>query len=335
MFKNANKLEGPVLFVKYNNVYLLGEYHDVNGSSQYKHINKWIETFAKKNPQETISIILEANLSNIILLQQQAINQPSPLKLMVSSIRTLPDNIKFFLADIRLNDPFKLFVSIYDFKTFASNFINRDEDYLTKYKYAYELAKQFEKDFFKNAMSTRSKCKEFILSLIQPNIPYQDWFKEYLDKYGYSQNNNVIKDFIQNVNIETYNIILNKINKTITNNKYFSEAFEYAEQRRNSRSKFVADKYRFIKIFLVLFNSLFMDIYTFSLIEKTSSITNHTIVITGLHHILGILEYLPKENIEFTSNLQGTLDVSKLEKGLPTHIPMIDPETILRDFMLE
>jgi len=334
MFKNVNKLEGPILFAKHNNIYFLGEYHHINGSSHHTHINEWIETFAKKHPNETITIILEASISNIKLLQTQSIIQPSPLKLMISSIRTLPDNIKPVLADIRLNEPFRIFVSIYDFETFVANFINADKHYLTNYKYAYHLAKQFEKDFFKNAMKTRTKCKEFLLSLIQPNMPYQDWFKDYLVKYGCSQDN-VIKDCIRNINIETRKIILNKINHAITNNKHFSEAFEYAEQKRNTHSKFVAEKYKFFQVFLILLNSLFMDIYTFSLIEEESKVANHTIVMTGVNHILSILEYFPKETIEFTLDLKGTLDVSNLQKGIPPNIPILEPQSILREFMLE
>lgn len=353
MFTSCKKLSGPIMFAQNTSkgLYFSGEYHNINGPINGPHIVQYVLEYAKKHPTEKITIIMEGNAKDLRIYANQSTEQPSPIKVLASHIiiergTHIPSNINILLADVRRDRFFCIFESIYDFESFASIWIVEDEQYASNYYKQFKLSKTFEMDFFKEAMTSRIKCVEFMMSLIDPFIPYQPWFKVYLDKMNPTGVPNRVKEAINKMYAtkdraifvsHLRGILKTMIINAISSNNNFSPAMARVQKTQRIGSKqFVADKYKYFQAFMIALTSIFMDIHTIGMMLEESQTKDHVLLMAGVNHIMNIVQYLSPSGMEFTYNSLGNLDFTNMQSKLPTTRQFAkSPHSLLRNFLVE
>jgi hypothetical protein len=307
MFSNHKSVAGPVILAQdpSKGLYFLGEHHHINGTADASrpHVIDVLFTSAATAQNESYVVIMEGNAKDLNLYASLADKKPSPMKVLASRIlrnrgMDIPNNMTILLADVRRDELFRIFESVYAFETYVDLWIPKDEKYVMNARAQYKKSKVFEKDLLHNGMANRKKCVAFIMSLIDPDTDYPAWFKKHVDvtlpnrikqAIAVLHKNTERTAFLQHLRL----VLTNMLNETIAHNSNYSLAMKRAQATyRPGSQHFVTDKYQYFNAFMIVLTSILMDFYSLALIIEASQSATNVIFIGGVNHMINIAQYL-------------------------------------------
>jgi len=344
MFPDA--VAGPVLYAALpaKDIHMFGELHHIMGTKGTP-VTQAIVNFAKAHKDKRIAYVIEAN-SQSLQLYASSIPPPSPLKLLakdllnISYLGKLPPNIQISMVDVRYSPPFHMLQATVDFDTYANIFLRGDrEDYIYARYAEYMKIKQLEKAVLSGAMKSRKACGTFMMSLVDPDVPSPKWLT---DVAGLT---NPLKDLMRTLKRDypTFSqklrqIFHDELDRLVMRQPKFSAAMELANKKRHTKSaRLVADKSAFLRAFMVMLQSVFMDVYAFGKIVESSHTHDAVVYLAGANHVQTIAKFLPATAMVHAISPDGNLDLSQagLARGHPEPMPGFSPNGLLGKFMDE
>jgi len=342
MFPDA--VAGPVLYAALpaKNIHMFGELHHVLGTKGTP-ITQAVIDFAKTHKDKRVAYVIEANRQSLQLYVSST-PPPSPLKLlakdMLGNPSKFPSNIHIRMADVRYSPPFHMLQATVDFNTFASTYIRADEDnYFDAYRDAFGKVKQLEKELMSRAMKSRKACVAFMMSLIDPNDATPKWLTDVVGPA------NPLKDLMRKIQSEypafsqkLRQIVQTELDRLVTQQPKFSAAMKVAnEKRHTASSRMVADKSVYLRAFLVVLQSVFMDVYAFGKIVECSQTYDAVVYLAGVNHVQTVARFLPATAMVHAIAPDGSLDLSPrgLSPGYPEPMPGLSPNTLLGKFIAD
>lgn len=341
MFKT--EIIGPVLYATYSNIHFIGELHNINGPPSNSGCScSYVLQQIMKPSSRKIELIIEASVNDLHVMARGD-GPLSPLKQLARIIRThkqIPDNVNIILANIRNDAPFQIFEAIYNFEGFIDiTLAQGSSDYVQLYRSKWKAAKLFEKEFLNRVAKTRIGCTKFFKSLVHPDFLYPPWFEYHLAALGISATENKLKITLRQMretNIPLFENVMGIIGSmfttTVLDNTEYSPAMQAIVAKRQSGSKdMVIERWPLVQTFWISINSIFMDAFTICKIFEASQQQNDVVVLTGVNHIINILQHFDKKSIRYVYNETGRLRLADMVSGAPPPVAK-SPTSLLRNF---
>jgi hypothetical protein len=309
IFKDANAIAGPKSIFAFELVatgkwvYIIGEDHEAGGNSLpgAVRVEEAIVNYARYHD---LTLCLETTADSVIEIAgylNANMVPASPINAVAGAIYEASDtvlgHINLVNAEIRKSPPYSMLSILTDHIGFASEYLNiYDTSAFITRRAAVKL---LEKNLLK-AMKTRTSAKNFLKSLVLPDIDVPQWYLHAVAELGVDAPFVLKRDLahIRDSNFEFYRQILSHIDiayDSIVNiGSFHSKAIESIERQRRTTSRNFAMKHlhssrrddietHFIRLCGVWFDiRVIIELYMYYNSNKDSN--NPFVVIAGDAH---------------------------------------------------